>query len=142
MARVFLWVFVLGLAGCEPLALTLLGAGAGTALRYGLDGVAYRTFTAPAQDVREASLAALERMGLTVDGGERFEGGEVIYARGAQRTIEIDVEPISAKATRMRIAAKNGGLFYDNATASEIVAQTQRQLESAARGSGVRDSSF
>ena len=135
VARAFLSIFLLGLAGCEPLALTLIGAGAGTALRYGLDGVAYRTFTAPAQDVKQASLAALERMGLTYDGSERFEGGEVLYARSAQRTIEIDVEPISAKATRMRISAKNGGLFYDNATAYEIVAQTQRQLESAAQGS-------
>lgn len=135
MARVFLSILFLGLAGCEPLALTLLGAGAGTALRYGLDGVAYRTFTASAPEVRLASLAALERMGLTFDGTEAFEGGEVIYARSAQRIIEIDVEPISAKATRMRIAAKNGGLFYDNATAHEIVAQTQRQLESAAQGS-------
>ena len=131
----FLSILFLGLAGCEPLALTLLGAGAGTALRYGLDGVAYRTFTAPAPDVRLASIAALERMGLTFDGTEAFEGGEVIYARSAHRTIEIDVEPISPKATRMRIAAKNGGLFYDNATAHEIVAQTQRQLESAAQGS-------
>lgn len=131
----FLSILFLGLAGCEPLALTLLGAGAGTALRYGLDGVAYRTFTASAPEVRLASLAALERMGLTFDGTEAFEGGEVIYARSAQRIIEIDVEPISAKATRMRIAAKNGGLFYDNATAHEIVAQTQRQLESAAQGS-------
>jgi hypothetical protein len=142
VARVLLSVLLLGLAGCEPLALTLLGAGAGTALRYGLDGVAYRTFTAPAPDVRLASLAALERMGLTFDGTETYEGGEVIYARSAQRSIEIDVEPISPKATRMRIAAKNGGLFYDNATAHEIVAQTQRQLESAARGSSVRDASF
>ena len=142
MARLILSIFVLGLSGCEPLALTLIGAGAGTALRYGLDGVAYRTFTAPAQDVKHGALAALERMGLTVEGAERFEGGEVIYARSAQRSIEIDVEPISAKATRMRIAAKNGGLFYDNATAYEIVAQTERQLESAARGPGVRDSAF
>jgi hypothetical protein len=136
MARVFISILFLGLAGCEPLALTLLGAGAGTALRYGLDGVAYRTFTAPAPEVRLASIAALERMGLTFDGTETFEGGEVIYARSAQRTIEIDVEPISPKATRMRIAAKNGSFFYDNATANEIVAQTERVLESAARGAG------
>jgi hypothetical protein len=143
VARALLSVLLLGLAGCEPLALTLVGAGAGTALRYGLDGVAYRTFTAPAQDVRQASLAALERMGLALDGTEHFEGGEVIYARSDNRRIEIDVEPISARATRMRIAAKNGGLFYDNATAYEIVAQTERQLESAARGAGApRGASF
>jgi len=58
----------------------------------------------------------------------------VIYARSAKRTIEIEVEPISGRATRVRIAAKNGGLFYDNATASEIVLQTERLLQPAAQG--------
>jgi hypothetical protein len=89
------------------MALSLLGAGAGTALRYGIDGVAYRTFTAPAPHVKEASLAALARMGIEIESTDRFEGGEVIYAR---------------------CAARNGGFFYDNATASEIVAQTERLL--------------
>jgi len=134
MARLLLSIFLFGVAGCQPLALSLLGTGAGTALRYGIDGVAYRTFTAPAPDVMQASLAALDRMGIVIDSTERFEGGEVIHARCDNRTIEIEVEPISPKATRLRIAAKNGGLFYDNATASEIVAQTERHLESAARG--------
>ncbi len=114
--------------------MSLLGTGAGTALRYGIDGVAYRTFTAPAPAVRQASLAALEQMGIGFESTDTFEGGEVLYARSAKRTIEIEVEPISARATRVRIAAKNGGLFYDSATASEIVAQTERLLQSASQG--------
>lgn len=114
--------------------MSLLGTGAGTALRYGIDGVAYRTFTAPAPAVKQASLAALEQMGIGFESTDTFEGGEVLYARSAKRTIEIEVEPISARATRVRIAAKNGGLFYDNATASEIVAQTERLLQSASQG--------
>jgi hypothetical protein len=134
MVRVVLSIGVLSLAGCQPLAISLLGAGAGTALRYGIDGVSYRTFTAPAPMVKEASLAALERMGLTLQSTDRFEGGELIYAQSGKRSIEIEVEPISAKATRVRIAAKNGGLFYDNATASEIIAQTERLLGAAATG--------
>ena len=134
MTRAFLLLALLALAGCEPLAVSILGAGAGTALRYGFDGVAYRTFTAPAPDVRQASLAALEQMGIGFESTGKFEGGEVLYARSATRAIEIEVEPISARATRVRIAAKNGGLFYDSATASEIVAQTDRLLQSAAQG--------
>ena len=114
--------------------MSLLGTGAGTALRYGIDGVAYRTFTAPAPAVRQASLAALEQMGIGFESTDTFEGGEVLYARSAKRTIEIEVEPISARATRVRIAAKDGGLFYDSATASEIVAQTERLLQSASQG--------
>jgi Protein of unknown function (DUF3568) len=134
MVRVVLSIGVLSLAGCQPLAISLLGAGAGTALRYGIDGVSYRTFTAPAPMVKEASLAALERMGMTLQSTDRFEGGELIYAQSGKRSIEIEVEPISAKATRVRIAAKNGSLFYDNATASEIIAQTERLLGTAATG--------
>ena len=84
--------------------------------------------------MKEASLAALARMGIDIESTGRFEGGEVIYARCDNRTIEIEVEPISPRATRLRIAAKNGGLFYDNATAFEIVAQTERLLGSAATG--------
>jgi hypothetical protein len=73
-------------------------------------------------------------MGMTLQSTDRFEGGELIYAQSGKRSIEIEVEPISAKATRVRIAAKNGGLFYDNATASEIIAQTERLLGAAATG--------
>jgi hypothetical protein len=132
VVRIVLSICFFGLAGCEPLAISLLGMGAGTALRYSIDGVSYRTFTASAPQVREASLAALERMGLTLDATASFEGGELIYARSVNRAIEIEVEPISARATRIRIAAKNGGFLYDNATASEIIAQTERLLGSGA----------
>ena len=132
MARIVFSLLVLGVAGCESLAISLAGAGAGMALRYGFDGVAYRTFTAPAPEVREASLAALARMGIALDTTGSFEGGEIIFARSANRSIEIEVEPISAKATRMRVAAKNGSLFYDTATAAEIVAQTAEAISRSA----------
>ena len=134
MARIILFFFAFGLGGCQPLALSLLGAGAGTALRYNLEGVTYRTFTAPASEVKQASLAALERMGIAFSSLDRFEHGELIYARAENRAIEIEIEPISPRATRMRIAAKNGSFFYDTATANEIVAQTERGLQSAAEG--------
>ena len=128
MSRLVLSILFLGVAGCQSLAISLAGAGAGMAIRHGIDGVAYRTFTAPAPAVKEASLVALERMGIVLDSGGSFEGGEIIYARSHHRVIEIELEPISAKATRVRIAAKNGGLFYDTATATEIVAQTSAVL--------------
>ena len=135
MARLVLYLFLVVLPGCQPLALSVLGAGAGSALRYSLDGIMYRTFTAPGPTVKESTLAALERMGVTVDGTEPYEHGEIIQARTRNRTIEIEVEPISERATRLRIAAKNGSSwFYDSATATEIAAQTERLLEVASRG--------
>lgn len=140
MRLIVLSICLLGLAGCEPLAISVLGAGAGTALRYSIDGATSRTFTASAAEVKHASLEALERMGIAFESFDRFEYGELIFARAENRAIEIEIEPISPRATRMRIAAKNGSFFYDNATASEIVAQTERSLASAARGASVNAS--
>ena len=140
MRPVVLSICLLGLAGCEPLAISVLGAGAGTALRYSIDGATSRTFTASAAEVKHASLEALERMGIAFESFDRFEYGELIFARAENRAIEIEIEPISPRATRMRIAAKNGSFFYDNATASEIVAQTERSLASAARRGSVNAS--
>jgi hypothetical protein len=119
----------LPLTGCEPVAIALLGAGASTAIRYNMDGVASRTFTAPAAAVKHASLAALERMGLTHDATIAFDSGETIYAKAPNRDIEIDIETITKHATRLRIVAKGGSFLYDTATATELVQQTDRLLE-------------
>jgi hypothetical protein len=120
------------LSACEPVAIALLGAGASTALRYNLDGVAARTFTASASEVRTASIGALERMGMAMDSSTSFDGGEmVIYARAQNREIEVELEPITKQATRVRITARGGSLFYDNATAIELVQQTGKMLDAA-----------
>jgi hypothetical protein len=119
------------LAGCEAAAIALLGAGASTALRYNMDGVAARTFTAPASEVRSASLGALERMGMAMDGSTTYEGSEILYARAQNREIEIELEPITKQATRVRVTARGSSLFYDNATAIEVVQQTGKALDAA-----------
>ena len=143
LRAILLSICLAGLSGCQPLALSVLGAAGGEALRYSYTGATYRTFTASATEVKHASLEALERMGIAFESFDRFDYGELIYARAENRAIEIEIEAISARATRMRIAAKNGGFLYDNATASEIVAQTERSLAtaSAARGGTVNSSS-
>lgn len=133
----------LGLAGCEPLALALLGAGATSTVRYNLDGVAARTFTAPAERVKLASLAALERMGIRLNSSSATDTSELIYARAARRDIEIELEPISARATRLRVTARDdSSIFYDSATAMEIVQQTEKMLAAGAvanfRSGGIR----
>ena len=119
------------LAGCETVAVALLGAGASSAIRYNLEGIAGRTFTAPLAQVKSASLAALERMGLSLGGTSSYESGETIYARAPSRDIEIELEPITQQLTRLRVTAKGGGLLYDNSTAVELVAQTEKQLDLA-----------
>ena len=111
----------------------MVGAGAGAVLRHNLfEGVTYRTFTAAPAMTLGATLVALDRMGISVQNHARYETGDVIVASSQTRSIEIEVEPVSASATRVRIAARNGGPFFDTATANEILAQTERVLDSAA----------
>lgn len=117
------------LGACEPVAIALLGAGASTALRHNMDGVASRTFTAPAGDVKSASIAAFERMGITLNGSAALEGSELLYGRAQNRDIEIEIEPITKHATRLRVTAKGNGFFYDHATAVELVQQTKEAMD-------------
>jgi hypothetical protein len=67
-------------------------------------------------------------MGIRVDGFETVENGELITGSAIRRTIEIELEPISSKATRMRVITRNGGVFFDGSTATEIVLQTEKAL--------------
>jgi hypothetical protein len=116
------------LTGCQSLALSVAGAGASAAIGHRLNGAAYRTFTAPYSAVKEASLEALKSMGITFESFGKFEAGEIIYARAESRSVEIELEAISERATRIRVATRNGGFFYDSATANEIVLQTEKML--------------
>ncbi|MGE5526058.1 MAG: DUF3568 family protein [Rhodospirillaceae bacterium] len=119
------------LAGCEAVALSALGVGGSTAVNHTLTGMTYRTFTAPLPRVKSASVNALNRMGIRVASAGRAEGNEVLKANAKDREIEIVLEPVSANTTRMKVVAKNGGLFYDSATATEIIMQTERILGNA-----------
>ena len=89
--RAFLLVglILVHLNGCAaPLALTLLGVGAGvttgTAVSYTMDGIAYRTFTAPLPQVERATLTALNDMGLAIESTEKTDEGKAIKAKGAR----------------------------------------------------------
>ncbi len=123
------------LTGCAGVGLTLLGVGAGvaagTAVSYTLDGIAYRTFTAPLPKVERAALKALDRMGIEVMDKEKTEEGKTIKAAGNDREIEVQLERISAKGTRIRTVVSQGSFFKDRATATEIIIQTEKVLNEA-----------
>lgn len=120
--------WLLLLAGCEAAALTAFGVGASTGVSHTLSGITYRTFTAPRSKVKSAALSALLRMDIKVNGTEKIDHGELIVAHSWDRAIEIELESISSRATRMRVVAKRNGFLYDSATATEIILQTERYM--------------
>lgn len=122
----------LWLNGCVGVGMTLFGVGAGvttgTSVAYTLDGIAYRTFTASLPQVETATRTALDRMGIKVDSTAKIEQGKAIHATSNDREIEIELEMVSAKTTRIRTVAKQGFFFKDRATATEIIIQTEKVL--------------
>ena len=116
------------LSGCEGALLTALGVGASTGVSHTLTGITYRTFTEPLPRVKTASMRALHRMQIKVASSAKIDGGEGIKAQSGDRAIDIELESISPSTTRMRVTAKKNLLVYDNATATEIILQTEKFL--------------
>jgi len=111
-----------------PLMAALAGAGATSAIGHSINGTAYRTFAYPLHQVKAASMESLAAMGIEVDGLLTTEDGEAIVGSASRRKVEIELERITAKATRIKVIARNGGLLYDGSTAAEIVVQTEKAL--------------
>ncbi|MBI2177460.1 MAG: DUF3568 family protein, partial [Candidatus Tectomicrobia bacterium] len=112
------------LYGCEGVAVTLLGVSTGvaasTAISYTLDGIAYRTFTATRENVRLAALKALSRMGMKLENDSKRGGRDFIVASGQDRKIEIELEVLAGRTTRINTVAKYGflNIFRDRATST------------------------
>ena len=130
--RTTLWsACVVGLvlqSGCAPVAVTALGIGGAVGVNHTLSGIVYKTFTEPLPKVRRATLTALHQMAISVEKSEPTEQGEVITAKAINRAIEIELEALTPKTTRMRVTADSDGIFKDAATATEIILQTERAL--------------
>ncbi len=121
------------LQGCAavaiPLVITGAGIAAGQGTSYTLDGIAYRTFTAPVEDVRRATLLSFRRMDITMKSEEPLEKGRELVGTAGDRTVYVELEKLTSRTTRMRITAKVGWFLRDRATAGEFIVQTERALD-------------
>jgi len=118
-------------SSCAAAVTSAAGIGGSAAITHTMNGITYRTFTAPQAKVRVAAIKALDRMQikLTSDGFQEKSNVRLVTAKTTERKIEIQLEPISPNTTRMRVIAKKGtGIFYDASTAEEIIQQTKLSL--------------
>jgi hypothetical protein len=119
--------------GCPAVGLALFGVGAGvaggTGVSYTLDSIAYKTFTASEKQLQAATVKTLNRMAMDLKENQATESGRQLTALAGDRTVEIELDRITAKTSRMRVNVKQGWFFKDRATAAEIIVQTERTLE-------------
>ena len=126
-------VGVLGSQGCAGVGLALFGVGAGisggTGVSYTLDSIAYKTFAASETELRSATLQTFKRMAIDVTETQKTETGTDITATAGDRTVEVEIDRITPKTSRMRVVVKKGWLLRDRATAGEIIVQTADTLD-------------
>jgi hypothetical protein len=126
------WVLVCAGAlvstACDPLSLTMLGVGAGAGVAHQMGGYASKTFTDDLNRVKKATVLALNRMAIKVEATEKNGTSELIKATAADRKIEIELEALTPKTTRVSAVARRDALTVDSATAVEIITQTERAL--------------
>jgi Protein of unknown function (DUF3568) len=122
-------LFLLTLSACSPLAMTFASIGGGAAAQHQIGGYAHRTFSEPLPKVRGATLIALKRMSMKAGTAEKLDQGERILAKAGDRNIEIEIEVLTPRTTRLTAVAKREGSFFvDAATATEVVAQVEKAM--------------
>lgn len=96
-----------------------------------LGGATYRTFSLPLGDVHQATRKTLDGLGFPPPEEKTDEKRVILYAQGLDRTVRIDLLPITSGMTQMRVFVRKNTLGKDLATASELVAQTELRLAPA-----------
>jgi len=132
-AGVLLLTVAVVLPGCAAPLIPLLAVGAEGALK-GTQatlsgGVAYRTFTLPAEQVLGGARATLQRMEIKVVGDEVDGDRHKIAAEAADRTIRVTVERLTPVVSRLGVVVYRKTILKDVATSAEIIAQTERTLK-------------
>ena len=122
------------LQGCAAAGLAVVGAGAGvgmgTGVEHELSGIGYKVFTTPVDVVHHATRATLARLAMPITADTRTKDGWSLTATAADRTIDIELERLTPRTTRMRVVANKGDLFFkDSATSTEIILQTAQTLQ-------------
>jgi hypothetical protein len=118
---VFLFFFW---SGCTAVALT----GAGVGVSYTLSNVAYRSFSSPVDQVHNATVDALKKMGIMITDDSTSEKGRTITAITNELDIVINIEKVTSKTTQVKVDARKSFILKDKATAAEIINQVGKIL--------------
>jgi hypothetical protein len=121
-------------AAALPIGMAALSGGASSAVKAGTDytlgGAAYRTFSAPQDEVRRAVRAAFAGVEITVTEDEPLDNGaHWIEGTALNREIHVRLEPLTPSLTRLRMVVRQGWFGRDKATASELIDQTAHSLQ-------------
>lgn len=122
---------ILALSGCALMGLAVPAAVSGGAagVDYTFTNIAYKTISYPLADVEAALYKALKRMDIKETKRATEEGKISVTAVTGNLDIYIDLEKVTPTATSIEVNAAKGVFFKDKATATEVIVQTEKNLE-------------
>ena len=123
---------ILALSGCALMGLAVVPAAVSSGaagVDYTLTNNAYKTISSPVADVEAALNKALKKMDIKETKRKAEEGKVSVTAVTGNLDIYIDLEKVTPTVTNIEVNAKKGVFFKDKATATEIIVQTEKNLE-------------
>ncbi len=124
--------FIQGLLGCAALGLTVPAAavsGGAAGVNYSLTNSAYKTMSYSLADVETALKKALKKMDIKETKIERGENEVSVSAIAGHLDIYVELKKITPTVTKIEVTAKKDVVIKDKATATEIIVQTEKNLE-------------
>jgi hypothetical protein len=112
-------------------ATSLLASASVAGVEYTISNVAYKVLPESNRDVRDAVDRALARMRLPIEREwRRDEEDLVILARAKRHEVEVRLEEVSHRATRLKVEARRLAfhLLKDRALAAAVISETEREL--------------
>jgi len=122
---------IAGFSGCAEVGLTVptaVGGGA-AGVDYSLTNNAYKTFSYPLAEVAIALRKALKKMDIRETGSANGKEKISISAATNDLVIDISLEKVTPTVTKIEVSAKRGVILKDKSTATEIIVQTEKNLE-------------
>lgn len=81
-----------------------------------------KTFKVPIARVKPAFVSTLNQMGMPIASIEVRGKSEVVRAKKANTSVEVEIERLGASSTRVRVTGS------DEATASQVMRDSERRL--------------
>ena len=119
------------LSGCANVLLT----GASGGIAYTFTNVAYKTVAFPVDLVEASNSIALMNMEIRHIRRERRGDSVIILAETPRMKINIELEEITPKTTKISVDAVKSFVIKDKATAAAVIEQTEAILAKQQQGS-------
>ena len=123
---------ILALSGCALMGLAAVPAAVSSGaagVDYTLTNNAYKTISSPVADVEAALNKALKKMDIKETKRKAEEGKVSVMAVTGNLDIHIALEKVTPTVTNIEVNAKKGVFLKDKSTATEIIVQTEKNLE-------------